>query len=267
MGILNVTPDSFSDGGRYVTIDRALHRVEQMVEAGVDIVDVGGESTRPGAIPVPEEEELHRVLPVIREIRKRYDKLLVSVDTTKYAVAKAALEEGANLINDVSGLQFEPRLAELAAAQNAGLILMHMKGTPQTMQRNPHYDDVLQEVYAFLKKQITFAQSCGVTEIYADVGIGFGKTVEHNLALLRNLSFFQSLQVPMVLGISRKSIFRALFDVENPEERDLHTLIAHLFLLPATPPIEIIRVHNVEFFSTARKMWELLYADTSVSAE
>ncbi len=262
MGVLNVTPDSFSDGGQYTTVDRALRRVEQMVKAGVDLVDVGGESSRPGAVPVSEEEELRRVMPVIQAIRKRFPALPISVDTTKYRVAAEALAAGAQMINDISGLRFEPRFVALAAEYDAGLILMHMQGTPQTMQQNPRYENVVAEVYHFLQQQIRKAQQGGVRRIYADVGIGFGKTVEHNLELLRHLDSFQTLGVPLVLGISRKSLFRHLLHIEKAVDRDVPTLAMHLLLLRFSPPVAIIRVHAVELLSMARRLWEVLYEST-----
>ncbi len=259
MGVLNVTPDSFSDGGQYTTVDRALRRVEQMVAAGVDIVDVGGESSRPGAQPVPKDEELRRVIPVLTAIHQRFPELTLSIDTTKYRVAAEALAAGARMINDISGLRFEPRLADLAATSGAALILMHMRGTPRTMQQQPQYQDVVEEVFQFLQRQIAIAQQRGVSTIYADVGIGFGKTVEHNLQLLRHLDHFAALRVPMVLGISRKSMFHHLLNIPDPADRDVPTLAMHLLLLRFSPPVAIIRVHAVELFSMARRLWQALW--------
>ena len=252
MGILNVTPDSFSDGGNYLDPNQAIKQVDWMVLNNVDIVDIGGESTRPNAQAVSLEEELKRVIPVIKEIRKIYPDLTISIDTTKYEVAKAALDEGATIINDVSGLQFDQRLAELAAEYNATLIIMHMKGTPQNMQDNPEYQDVVSEVYDFLDRQKFLAQSYGVEKIWVDVGIGFGKKYKHNLELLKNLEKFHSLNCPQVLGISRKSFIGKMFDIPDPKERDLQTVLIHSILL--IKGIDIVRVHNVEYLNYLRKI-------------
>lgn len=252
MGILNVTPDSFSDGGIFLDTLEAIKQVDWMVENRVDIVDIGGESTRPNAPEVPAEEELRRVIPILREIRKIYPHLTISVDTTKYEVAKAALDEGADIINDVSGLQFNENLAELVANYNAGLIIMHMKGTPRDMQANPEYDDVVQEVYNFLDKQILIAESNGVDKIWIDVGIGFGKKMKHNLELLKNLDKFNTLKYPQVLGISRKSFIGKMFNIDEPKDRDVQTALLHSILI--TKGIDIVRVHNVEYLNQLRKL-------------
>lgn len=251
MGILNVTPDSFSDGGDFMDLNQAINRVDWMVFNNVDIIDVGGESTRPNAPIITTEEEIKRVIPVIKEIRKIYPNLTISIDTTKYDVAKAALDEGATIINDVSGLQYHTKLAELAAQYDATLIIMHMKGTPQNMQDNPEYDDVVGEVYQFLDNQKFLAQSHGVEKIWIDVGIGFGKKYKHNLELLRNLEKFNELNCPQVLGISRKSFIGKMFDIPNPKDRDLQTVLLHSLLL--TKGIDIVRVHNVEYLNYLRK--------------
>lgn len=252
MGILNVTPDSFSDGGIFLDTLEAIKQVDWMVENSVDIVDIGGESTRPNAPEVPAEEELRRVIPILMEIRKIYPHLTISVDTTKYEVAKAALDEGADIINDVSGLQFNENLAELVANYNAGLIIMHMKGTPRDMQANPEYDDVVQEVYNFLDKQILIAESNGVDKIWIDVGIGFGKKMKHNLELLKNLGKFNTLKYPQVLGISRKSFIGKMFNIDEPKDRDVQTALLHSILI--TKGIDIVRVHNVEYLNQLRKL-------------
>lgn len=252
MGILNVTPDSFSDGGEFMNVDQAIKQVDWMVQNNVDIVDIGGESTRPGSSPISVDEEMQRVLPIIKEVKKIYPNLPLSIDTTKYEVAQAALDLGIEIINDISGLQFNEKLAELAASYNAGLIIMHMKGTPQTMQTNPHYDDVVEEVYYFLEKQANLAQIKGVEKIWVDVGIGFGKTFRHNLELLRNIEKFNDLGFPQVLGISRKSFIGKMFDVENVKDRDIHTVLIHSVLLQKG--IDIVRVHNVEYLNYLRKI-------------
>lgn len=259
MGIVNITPDSFSDGGLYLAAESAINHARQLVHDGADMLDIGGESSRSGAEHVPEEVEEQRVAPVIRQIRKEFPSIPISVDTVKYSVARAALLAGANCINDISGLQREPRLANLAADFDADLLLMHSQGTPQTMQQNPHYADVVREVYDFLEQQILFAQNVGVRRIFADVGIGFGKTPQHNLGLLRRHEEFLNLGVPLVLGISRKSLFRHLLGVEAPQERDAATLALHLFMLQSGATI--IRVHNVKMMQQAKILWRALKSE------
>jgi dihydropteroate synthase len=203
MGVLNVTPDSFSDGGKFLDVDRAVAHAREMAQAGADIIDVGGESSRPGAMPVGAEEELRRVLPVVEQLRD----LVVSVDTTKSMVAERALAAGARIVNDVSALRFDPQMVEVVRDAGAGTVLMHMQGTPQTMQQKPHYDDVVGEVSSFLAERIVFAEARGLkkTQIAVDPGIGFGKTVEDNLRLLARLDVFCSLGCPLLVGASRKS--------------------------------------------------------------
>jgi dihydropteroate synthase len=197
MGVLNVTPDSFSDGGSYLDRDSAIEHGLELVAAGADVVDVGGESTRPGAEPVSEDEELRRVVPVVAELSK---KVRVSVDTTKRAVALASIEAGATLVNDVSA-----SLWEVAAESGAGWVAMHMQGLPRTMQSDPRYKDVVSEVHGFLLDRAATAAAAGVTEVWLDPGIGFGKTAEHNLTLLRNLPALVESGFPVLVGTSRKS--------------------------------------------------------------
>jgi dihydropteroate synthase len=203
MGVLNVTPDSFSDGGKFLDVDRAVAHAREMTRAGADIIDVGGESTRPGATPVSAEEELRRVLPVVERLRD----LVVSIDTTKALVAEKALASGASIVNDISALRFDARMVDVVRDAGAGVVLMHMQGTPQTMQQSPHYNDVVAEVRSFLAERITFAESRGLkkSQIAVDPGIGFGKTVEHNLQLLARLAEFATLGCALLVGTSRKS--------------------------------------------------------------
>jgi len=210
MGVLNVTPDSFSDGGKYLGVDAAFGRGREMVRAGADIVDIGGESTRPGAAAVSVDEELRRALPVIERLAdgepgERAQP--ISIDTTKAVVAEKSLVAGACIINDISALRFDPRMVDVVRDAGAGMVLMHMQGTPQTMQQSPRYDDVIAEVRSFLAERIAFAESRGLrkAQIAVDPGIGFGKTVEHNLQLLAHLGEFRSLGCPVVVGTSRKS--------------------------------------------------------------
>ncbi len=253
MGVLNVTPDSFSDGGWYYNPEEAIDHALKMIESDVDIIDIGGESTRPGAEPVSIEEELKRVIPVIKGIRLANKGIKISIDTQKYEVAKAAIEEGANIINDVSALDNDIRIAELAATNDLELILMHKKGTPKDMQNNPMYNDVVEEVFNELKRKINLANSYGVNKIIADVGIGFGKTVEHNLKLLKYHSRFEQLGVPLLLGISRKSFIGKILEINEPKDRDCATALLHSLLL--YQKIDIIRVHNVDLLLQLKKIY------------
>ncbi len=253
MGILNVTPDSFYDGGRFHRLDAALRRVETMLQEGVDIVDVGGESTRPGAEPVPLEEELERVIPVVEAIRARFD-VPISVDTTKSAVAEEALKRGANWINDVSALRFDPDMVTVVRRFHAPVVLMHMKGTPRTMQRHPVYEDVVSEVYTFLQERVAFARHHGIQRILVDPGIGFGKTLEHNLALLHHVDRFGNL-APVLIGVSRKSFIRMLGAGETPEDRLEGTLAAAAWCF--LKGVRVFRVHDV---ASHRKFLKVLRA-------
>ncbi|ABW68848.1 dihydropteroate synthase [Desulfosudis oleivorans] len=209
MGILNVTPDSFSDGGRFATFDRAVTHARRMAAEGADILDIGGESTRPFSDPVTEEEEKQRVLPVIERLVKEID-IPISIDTNKASVARAALDAGASIINDVSALTFDSAMAGLAADAGVPVILMHMQGNPKTMQQAPAYEDVTREVMAFLKAAADRAGAAGVdrAKIIVDPGIGFGKNLDHNLTLIKNLSAFESLGLPLLIGTSRKAFIR-----------------------------------------------------------
>ncbi|MFH1050736.1 MAG: dihydropteroate synthase [bacterium] len=256
MGILNVTPDSFSDGGQYFSKEEAVSQGLKLLDDGADILDIGGESTRPGAEAVSEEDELNRVLPVIEQIKKQKSEAVISIDTTKYNVAKASVDAGASIINDISGLGTDERLAELAADKNLTLILMHMQGTPRTMQENPVYDDVFRDIFNILKTKIEKAKANGVKSIIADAGIGFGKTYEQNITLLRNYEKFNELGVPIMVGLSRKAFIGKMLDIPNPAERDLPTIIIHALLLQQN--IDIIRVHNVEMISILRKIYSAL---------
>jgi len=243
MGIINVTPDSFSDGGRYFDTERAIARGLELAADGADILDVGGESTRPGSLPVPEAEELRRVVPVIGALRKRTPCLL-SVDTTKAAVARAALDSGADIVNDTSAFRFDPAMPGEVARSGAGVILMHMQGTPLTMQRSPRYGDLLDEIRAFLGERIRMAEAAGIPRerIVVDPGIGFGKTFEDNLALLRRQEVFHELGRPLLLGFSRKAFLGRLLGLP-PEERLEGTIAAAV--LSVERGAHILRVHDV----------------------
>jgi dihydropteroate synthase len=244
MGIINVTPDSFYDGGRRLDAGTAIAEGISLVEAGADILDLGGESTRPGARPVSAQEELERVLPVIRGLR-RATQVPISIDTYKARVAREALNEGADIINDISALRFDAETARLAAAEKVPVVLMHMQGTPRTMQTEPRYNDVLREVALFLAERIQFAVEAGVAPeaIIVDPGIGFGKTVDHNLTLLRGLSGFASLGRPLLVGASRKAFLGKILGAE-PDERLEGSLAAAVAAVIGGA--HIVRVHDVK---------------------
>lgn len=242
MGIVNVTPDSFSDGGRFFEAERAISLGLRLAAEGADIVDVGGESTRPGADPVEAAEEIRRVLPVVETLSDAG--LTVSIDTAKAEVAQAALESGAAIVNDVSALGSKD-MAAVVAGHQAGLVLMHMQGTPRTMQTDPTYDDVVAEVRDFLVERAALAIRSGVApdHIAVDPGIGFGKTLEHNLALLRHLDVLVGTGYPVLIGASRKSFLGALTGEEDPEDRDIAT--AATSALAVAAGVSVVRVHNV----------------------
>jgi dihydropteroate synthase len=244
MGILNTTPDSFSDGGQYNTIPTAIQRAKTLIQQGADIIDIGGESTRPGARPVSEQEEIQRTQPLIKALRQTHPNQLISIDTTKASVAEAALNAGANIINDISALRHDPAMAPLAAQSRAGIILMHMQGTPQTMQDNPTYTDVFTNVHHHLEQRMQAALQAGIKRnaIVIDPGIGFGKTLEHNLELLRNLHRFTPL-APVLVGLSRKRFIGTITQRENTADRLPGSLAAAAYAL--SKGIHILRVHDV----------------------
>ncbi len=244
VGILNVTPDSFSDGGLYYRLEAALKQAERLIEAGADIIDIGGESTRPFSKPVPVEEELSRVIPVIEGIRKRFD-IPISIDTYKAKVAKEALEAGAQIVNDISALRFDPQMSQVVAEYQAPVILMHMKGTPQTMQIDPSYEDVIGEIKDFLSRRAEEAQKAGIKreKIILDPGIGFGKRFEDNLKIINEIKAFFDLGYPVMLGPSRKSFLGQILDKEA-RERDVGTMA--VVALAAYQGVHLVRVHNVE---------------------
>ncbi|MCU0332781.1 MAG: dihydropteroate synthase [Ignavibacteriaceae bacterium] len=243
MGILNVTPDSFSDGGQFIDKDKAVIHAIEMIENDVDIIDIGGESTRPGSEPVSESEELNRVIPVIKEILKIKPDTVLSIDTTKAKVAEEALKNGALIVNDISGGTFEPEIYSVAKEFNAALILMHIKGKPKTMQSSPVYSDVVSEVYGYLAKQTQIASNKGIIKIIVDPGIGFGKRTEDNLTIIERLEDFKSLGFPIMIGLSRKSFIGNILNLPI-EERDNATNALNLFAI--SKGARIIRTHNVK---------------------
>lgn len=242
VGVVNVTPDSFSDGGRFADPDRAMARGRELVAQGAAVVDVGGESTRPGSDFVSVEVELDRVLPVVASLAA--DGVVVSVDTSKAEVAAAALAAGAEIVNDVTALS-DPEMARVVAEAGAGLVLMHMLGTPKTMQVDPHYQDVVAEVTSFLVDRADTAQSQGVAAeaICIDPGIGFGKTVDHNLTLLAHLDQLVATEYPVMVGTSRKSFLGRITGVDDPGQRDLATAVT--VALGAVQGVHAFRVHEI----------------------
>jgi dihydropteroate synthase len=245
MGVLNVTPDSFSDGGDFFGIDQAIERGIQIAAEGADIIDVGGESTRPGAEPVSLKEELQRVLPVIEKLRAKID-IPISIDTSKSEVAEAALNAGALIINDVTAGRADEKMLPLAATQHAALVLMHMQGEPRTMQKNPRYHNVVREVADFFRQQYTCALECGVDpmRLAFDPGIGFGKTLEHNLSLLKNLERLRVDNRPLAVGVSRKSFLGKIVGSNEIGDR-LAPTVALTAILRARGG-DIFRVHDVK---------------------
>ncbi|MEZ8447574.1 dihydropteroate synthase [Vibrio splendidus] len=255
MGILNVTPDSFSDGGKFNSLDNALLQAERMIQAGVSIIDIGGESTRPGAPDVSLEEELARVIPAIKAIRAKFD-VWISIDTSKAEVMRQAVEAGADLINDVRALQ-EPGALQAAAEANVPVCLMHMKGQPRTMQASPVYDDVLMDVEAFLQERVEACEAVGISkeQLILDPGFGFGKTIEHNYHLLAHLEKFHTLGLPVLAGMSRKSM---IFKLLDKAPADCMVASVTCATIAAIKGAQIIRVHDVEDTLEAMKIIEVM---------
>ena len=245
MGIVNVTPDSFSDGGKFFSPEVAISHASKLITQGADIIDIGGESTRPGAEQVSESEELKRVIPVIEKIRTDNPTILISIDTTKASVAKHAVEAGADIINDVSGLSFDNNMIGIVESFNIPVVIMHMKGNPQNMQLNPEYKDIVNEILDFFKMKITIAIQSGINRsmIILDPGIGFGKTVEHNFELLSRLNEFNVLELPIMIGPSRKSFIGITLDLP-PEDRLEGTAAA--VSAGVMNGASIVRVHDVK---------------------
>jgi dihydropteroate synthase len=246
MGVINITPDSFSDGGKYYSenalTDKAVADAIQMEKDGADFIDIGGESTRPGSEIVSVAEELKRVIPAISELSKKI-KIPISIDTYKSEVAEQALKNGAEIVNDISGFKFDNKMAAVTAKHNASCILMHIKGTPKDMQKNPEYNNVVQEVYDYLNESSNIAKTAGVNQIITDVGIGFGKSLEHNMTLLKNLNEFEKLGCPILLGVSRKSFLNKIFPVEMNQRLE-GTIAANT--MGIMNGANILRVHDIK---------------------
>lgn len=245
MAVLNVTPDSFSDGGSYSNVQGAVNKALEMIEQGADIIDIGGESTRPGALKISEEVELKRVIPVIKSIRK-LSKIPISIDTTKSEVARQAIAVGADIINDISAFKIDPDMKKVALETGAGAMLMHMRGTPQTMQANLHYDDLLGEIKSYFSETIDELLSMGINKqaLMIDPGIGFSKNVQQNLQLINRLDEFLDLDVPILLGTSRKSFIGKILNLEEPADRIWGT--AASIAIGISKGAAVIRVHDIK---------------------
>ncbi|MFO0892252.1 MAG: dihydropteroate synthase [Isosphaeraceae bacterium] len=253
MGVLNLTPDSFSDGGKIPTVEDAVVQARRLVSEGAHILDLGGESTRPGSLPVSPEEERRRVLPVVERLAAELN-IPLSIDTSKADIAAAAIELGASIINDVTALRGDPGLAEVIARSGAGVVLMHMQGAPATMQRAPHYDDVVAEVLEFLEQRVSWSESRGIprARIAVDPGIGFGKTLEHNLQLLRSLSRFANLGCTLLVGTSRKGFLGTLTGQDVGQRMVASAVSA---LAACVSGARVVRVHDVRAMSDALAVW------------
>lgn len=256
MGVVNVTPDSFSDGGDYVDCASAVAHARELIAQGADIIDVGGESTRPGSTGVAVETELARVVPVIEGIRSMNPLVTISIDTSKSEVARQALIAGASMVNDVTGGRADDAIFDVVASAGAPFVVMHMRGQPRTMQDDPAYVDVVNEVASFLLDRVNVARKRGVSQVFVDPGIGFGKTVDHNIELLRNLERFDAIGDGILLGISRKRFLGAITGITDAKDRDAVTALAHSLLLHK--PVSIIRVHNVSHIVQLRSLVQAL---------
>jgi len=255
MGILNITPDSFSDGGKYFSSSRAVDRAFEMVDNGADIIDIGGESTRPGSDFISKEEELQRIVPVIQEIRNQDSEILISIDTYKSDVAEIAIDLGADIVNDISGLTFDQNMSTFLSGKDIPIIIMHINGRPKTMQNNPIYNDLLGDITNFFKKQIIFAEMKGIlrNNIILDPGIGFGKTFNHNLKIINNLKDLCNLGHPIMVGTSRKAFIGDILD-SPPEDRVEGTIAS--VVASVINGANIVRVHDVREIKKAIKVTE-----------
>ena len=258
MGVLNVTPDSFSDGGEFNAKESAVKRAGEMINEGADIIDIGGESTRPGSDPVSADEEIRRTIPVVREIINTYPNALVSIDTTKFEVALKAVDAGVHFINDVSGLEKEPRFADLCSETGAAYICMHSRGEPKTMQDDPQYDNVVDEIKGFFEDKLEILDKTGVQNVILDPGIGFGKKLEHNLKIIASLDHFSTLNCPLLIGASRKSMIGQILDGRSVDGRLSGTIAVHYHSL--INGASILRVHDVQEAQDSIKIFNAVKA-------
>lgn len=259
MGILNVTPDSFSDGGKYLNIENAVTHAKKLLNDGAEIIDIGGESTKPGALPVSVDEELNRVIPVIRKICLDYPGTRISIDTTKSKVAEEAIKSGACLINDISGGTFDPRILDIASTYEIPFVIMHIKGNPSNMQDSPYYNDVINEISVFFEERLKVALEKNVNKIILDPGIGFGKRIQDNYAILNNISSFNKFGYPILVGVSNKSFLGKSLNLEI-DERKNSTIIAET--IAVKNGANIIRTHNVKNAVELKKMMSLLTSES-----
>jgi dihydropteroate synthase len=262
MGILNVTPDSFSDGGKFDTIESAVSQAESLINGGADIIDIGGQSTRPGAEEITLEEELHRVLPVLQALRNRTDSCAnvpISIDTTRSAVATAAVAAGADMVNDISGGIADPKMFSAVAELGVPIVLMHMRGTPQTMQQQTNYRDLMTEIYQFLQSQIEAAIAAGIDrdKIVIDPGIGFAKTAAHNLEILKHLPILKKLGQPLLVGTSRKSFIGQILNQPDPQQRVWGTAAACSAAIAGGA--DILRVHDLPQMSEVCRVADAIF--------
>jgi dihydropteroate synthase len=258
MGVLNITPDSFSDGGKFNTLEAALTQAKYMEASGADIIDIGGQSTRPGAMQISLAEELNRVIPVIEKIRANC-KIPISIDTTRAEVAKAAIGAGADIINDISGGVYDCEMLAVAAKLNAPIMLMHLRGTPKTMQTLTDYQDLIGEIYGFLERQIQRSREIGIprSHLLIDPGIGFAKTAAQNVEIIRNLGAFKTLNVPIVMGVSRKSFIGKILNRDTPQERVWGTAAACCAAI--ANGADILRVHDIPEMFDVRRVADVLW--------
>ncbi|MCC6634500.1 MAG: dihydropteroate synthase [Chitinophagaceae bacterium] len=254
MGIINTSPNSFYTNSQQNSIDSALFKVEQMVQEGAIIIDIGGQSTKPNSLPITVEEELRRTVNVIEAIKKKFSNLIISIDTYNATVASKAVEAGASIVNDISGGTFDENMMATVANMNAPYVCMHIKGTPQTMQQNPIYDNVTQEVLSFFIDKINQAKQAGIKDVIIDVGFGFGKTIQHNFQLLKELSVFSILEKPILIGVSRKSTIYKTLGV-TPEQALNGTTALHTICL--LNGANILRVHDVKEAIECIKLFEM----------
>jgi dihydropteroate synthase len=260
MGVLNITPDSFSDGGQYNSLAAAVQRAKQMIADGVDILDIGGQSTRPNADEVPLEEELQRVVPVIEALRQQGVETPISVDTYRSQVAEVAIAAGADWVNDISGARFDPEMLSTVAQLRVPIILMHSRGTPKTMQTLTEYEDLIGEMMAVLSEQIQRAIALGIQQIMIDPGIGFAKTYEQNLVILRELRQFQTLNCPILMGVSRKSFIGRVLNQPDPQKRVWGTAAACAIAI--ANGADVIRVHDVAEMHDVRLITDAIIRNT-----
>jgi dihydropteroate synthase len=253
MGALNITPDSFSDGGKYIKIKNALNHAREIIAEGAEIIDIGGESTRPGSTPVDEKEELKRVIPIIEKLRKENGEIIISIDTYKSSVAREALKNGADMINDISGLTFDENMVDVANSYNAPVVVMHIKGTPRDMQKRASYEDIMKELLEYFEKRINELTEDGIKKIIIDPGIGFAKTKEHNLKIIRNLMELRVFNLPILIGISKKSFIGSILD-KTVDERENGTIATNAIALQNGA--HILRVHNVRQHRELIKIFE-----------